>query len=92
MLRQLKSLESRLGRSAPIVRWGPRRIDLDLLMHGDTSIDDAELTLPHPGIAERAFVLVPLADVARAVVVPGRGRVGVLLAGVDAASLERIEP
>jgi 2-amino-4-hydroxy-6-hydroxymethyldihydropteridine diphosphokinase len=92
MLRQLKSLESRLGRSADVVRWGPRLIDLDLLMHGDTSIDDAELTLPHPGIAERAFVLVPLADVAPAVVVPGRGRVGVLLAGVDAASLERIEP
>ena len=67
-------------------------IDLDLLMHGSARIDDPELTLPHPGIAERAFVLAPLADVASAVVVPGRGRVSTLLAQVDAASLERIAP
>lgn len=92
LLRQLKLLESQLGRSAPVVRWGPRLIDLDLLMHGTASIDVAELALPHPGLAERAFVLVPLADVASAVVVPGRGRVSTLLAHVDAASLERIAP
>ena len=90
MLRQLKSLESALGRRAPVVRWGPRLIDLDLLMHGTAILDDPELTLPHPGLAERAFVLVPLAEVAAAVVVPGRGRVSTLLAQVDIRSVERI--
>jgi 2-amino-4-hydroxy-6-hydroxymethyldihydropteridine diphosphokinase len=90
LLQQLKLLESQLGRSAPVVRWGPRRIDLDLLMHGGAVVDEPGLTLPHPGIAERAFVLVPLADVAPEVVVAGRGRVRSLLAGVDVRSLERL--
>jgi 2-amino-4-hydroxy-6-hydroxymethyldihydropteridine diphosphokinase len=45
-------------------RWGPRVLDLDLLFHGDTRIDEPGLTLPHPGIAERAFVLEPLAEAA----------------------------
>jgi 2-amino-4-hydroxy-6-hydroxymethyldihydropteridine diphosphokinase len=90
LLQQLKLLESQLGRSAPVVRWGPRRIDLDLLMHGGAVVDEPGLTLPHPGIAERAFVLVPLADVAPEVIVAGRGRVRSLLAGVDVRSLERL--
>ena len=45
-------------------RWGPRTVDLDVLLHGDTILDDARLTLPHPRMKERAFVLVPLADLA----------------------------
>jgi 2-amino-4-hydroxy-6-hydroxymethyldihydropteridine diphosphokinase len=90
LLHELKSLEARLGRSAPVVRWGPRLIDLDLLMHGGSLVDGPDLTLPHPGIAERAFVLVPLADIAPETVVPGRGRVRSLLAGIAANSLERI--
>jgi 2-amino-4-hydroxy-6-hydroxymethyldihydropteridine diphosphokinase len=90
LLQQLKMLEAQLGRSAPVVRWGPRLIDLDLLMHGRAVVDGPDLTLPHPGIAGRAFVLVPLADIAPETVVPGRGRVRSLLAGVDANSLERI--
>ena len=90
LLAALKDLEARLGRARPVVRWGPRRIDLDLLVHGTERSDVDALRLPHPGIAERAFVLVPLAEIAPDLDVPGLGRVRDLLARVDAASLERI--
>jgi 2-amino-4-hydroxy-6-hydroxymethyldihydropteridine diphosphokinase len=92
MLGALKDLEARLGRARPVVRWGPRRIDLDLLMHGTARSATGELTLPHPGIAERAFVLAPLAEIAPDVDVPGVGRVRALLAAVDATAVERIAP
>ncbi|HEX7375213.1 MAG TPA: 2-amino-4-hydroxy-6-hydroxymethyldihydropteridine diphosphokinase [Steroidobacteraceae bacterium] len=90
MLRALKQLETQLGRATPVVRWGPRRIDLDLLLHGGTRIATDELCLPHPGLAERAFVLVPLADIAPDLVVPQVGRVRLLLRSVDASTLERL--
>lgn len=60
--------------------WGPRTLDLDLLVYGESVSDDPELRLPHPGIAERAFVLVPLADIAPGLMVPGLGRVADLKA------------
>ena len=90
MLDALKGLESRLGRARPVVRWGPRRIDLDLLVHGETRIDTEALRLPHPGIAERAFVLVPLAEIAPELDVPGAGRVRTLLARVNRQGVERL--
>lgn len=90
LLAELKALEARLGRERPIVRWGPRRIDLDLLVHGTVCIDEPGLAVPHPGIAERAFVLAPLAEFAPELVVPGRGRVRDLLARVDSCELERL--
>jgi 2-amino-4-hydroxy-6-hydroxymethyldihydropteridine diphosphokinase len=90
MLAALKDLESRLGRARPAVRWGPRRIDLDLLVHGATRIDTEGLRLPHPGIAERAFVLVPLAEISPDLEVPGVGRVRTLLARVAAEGVERL--
>jgi 2-amino-4-hydroxy-6-hydroxymethyldihydropteridine diphosphokinase len=92
LLRELKALEARLGREVPVVRWGPRRIDLDLLVHGDSRRDAPDLHLPHRGLAERAFVLVPLADIAPELMVPGVGRVSALLRRVDAGALERIAP
>jgi 2-amino-4-hydroxy-6-hydroxymethyldihydropteridine diphosphokinase len=61
LLAALKRLESELGRT-PTYRWGPRRIDLDILTYGDERVDEEDLTVPHPRIAERAFVLVPLAE------------------------------
>lgn len=85
LLRELKSLEQRLGRVAPVVRWGPRRIDLDLLVHGSTRLDTEAIVVPHPGIAGRTFVLAPLADVAPDLDVPGVGRVSALLARHPAA-------
>jgi 2-amino-4-hydroxy-6-hydroxymethyldihydropteridine diphosphokinase len=90
MLAELKALEARLGRERPVVRWGPRRIDLDLLAHGTTRIDEPQIKVPHPGIAERAFVLAPLAEIAPDLDVPGAGRVRTLAARVDSAGLSRI--
>ena len=81
LLEQLRRIETAHGRERT-VRWGPRTLDLDLLVHGVARIDDAELTLPHPGIAERAFVLYPLAELAPALEVPGVGRVAELAARV----------
>lgn len=61
LLAKLKAIESAMGRTATY-RWGPRRIDLDILTYGDLRIDEPELIVPHPRLAERAFVLVPLAE------------------------------
>jgi len=90
LLQCLQATEARLGRERPVVRWGPRRIDLDLLVHGGTRIAQPELTVPHPGIAERAFVLVPLAEIAPDLLVPGAGSVRDLLARVDSSGVERL--
>jgi 2-amino-4-hydroxy-6-hydroxymethyldihydropteridine diphosphokinase len=91
LLHELKALESQLGRTVPVVRWGPRLIDLDLLMHGNTCSSEATLTLPHPGLAERAFVLVPLAELCPALEVPGLGSVSRLLQRLQPVELERID-
>ena len=91
LLRELQGLESALGRAAPVVRWGPRRIDLDLLVHGTTRRQEPDLHVPHPGIADRAFVLAPLCDLSPSLVVPGVGRVRDLLARLDPGGLERID-
>jgi 2-amino-4-hydroxy-6-hydroxymethyldihydropteridine diphosphokinase len=91
LLDELKTLETQLGRAAPVVRWGPRRIDLDLLVHGATRLQEPAIQVPHPGIAERAFVLVPLCDLSPSLVVPGVGRVSGLLRRLDASGLERID-
>jgi 2-amino-4-hydroxy-6-hydroxymethyldihydropteridine diphosphokinase len=62
LLALCKRLERELGRT-PTYRWGPRVIDIDILFYGDLAMETEALTIPHPRIAERAFVLVPLADV-----------------------------
>jgi len=90
LLGELQALETRLGRHRPAVRWGPRRIDLDLLVHGTSQVDAPELKLPHPGIAERAFVLEPLAEIAPDLDIPGAGRVRALLRAVDRTGLRRL--
>jgi 2-amino-4-hydroxy-6-hydroxymethyldihydropteridine diphosphokinase len=61
-------------------RWGPRTLDLDLLLYGDAELDEPWLTVPHPFLHERAFVLEPLAELAPDLNVPGKGRVRDLLA------------
>lgn len=90
-LARLRGIERALGRERTEVRWGPRTIDLDLLVQGNERIADEQLTLPHPGIAEREFVLVPLADVAPSLEVPGVGIVSDLLARVARGAVARIE-
>ena len=90
LLASLQALETSIGRERPVVRWGPRRIDLDLLVHGSARIAEPGLQLPHPGIADRAFVLAPLAEIAPDLDVPGVGRVSALLAKLDSSELERL--
>jgi 2-amino-4-hydroxy-6-hydroxymethyldihydropteridine diphosphokinase len=62
LLRRLLAIEQEMGRVRD-VRWGPRNIDLDLLLYGEMSMETPELTLPHPRMGQRAFVLVPLRDI-----------------------------
>ena len=92
LLESLLEIERRFGRDrgAESERWGPRTVDLDLLLYGDETLDSGGLTLPHPRLHERAFVLVPLAEIAPALEIPGRGRVDALLAAVDATGIEAI--
>lgn len=82
LLGALKELERTLGRAQPILRWGPRRIDLDLLMYSDLRVTERDLVLPHTGLTERNFVLYPLRDIAPEVIVPGHGSVEALAARV----------
>jgi 2-amino-4-hydroxy-6-hydroxymethyldihydropteridine diphosphokinase len=84
LLERLLAIESRLGRvrgEGP--RFGPRTIDLDLLLYGDETIDEPGLTVPHPRLAERRFALEPLAELDPALEVPGLGPVQALLAGLQ---------
>src|ERR1700676_2646563 len=87
----LRALEAGLGREPPRVRWGPRRIDLDLLVFGAERLDGPELTLPHPGIVQRNFVLYPLSEVAPGLEVPGCGRVAELAARAERAGIWRLD-
>lgn len=81
LLEAMQSLESRLGRvRTPGDKWGPRIIDLDLLVYGLRVESTERLTLPHPGISERNFVLFPLRDIAPTLVVPGQGVIARLAA------------
>jgi len=77
LLAAIRGIEAAAGR-VRAERWGPRTLDLDLLVYGSERIDTPELTVPHPGLAERGFVLAPLADIAPTLDVPGAGRVEVL--------------
>jgi 2-amino-4-hydroxy-6-hydroxymethyldihydropteridine diphosphokinase len=85
LLDALLELERAQGRVRDGQRWGPRRIDLDLLLFGQRHLDVERLVLPHPHMTERAFVLVPLADLAPDLIVPGHGALAALLGRVDRA-------
>jgi len=89
LLEELLRIERAAGRDRDNQgeRWGPRALDLDLLLFGDAVIARAGLCVPHPHLHERAFVLVPLAEIAPDALVPGRGRVDALLATVDAQGI-----
>ena len=83
LLERLLAIERRLGRTRDGPRFGPRTIDLDLLVYGEERVDEPGLELPHPRLHERRFALEPLAELDSALVVPGRGLVGELLAGLS---------
>ncbi|MGB2695350.1 MAG: 2-amino-4-hydroxy-6-hydroxymethyldihydropteridine diphosphokinase [Dehalococcoidia bacterium] len=93
LLRHLQEVERDLGRRRG-ERWGPRTLDLDLLLYGEAIIDEPGLRVPHPALPERAFVLVPLAEIASDVRHPQIDRtIGELKAAVDASGVrKRAEP
>ena len=78
LLESLQKIEKRFGRTRNGDRFGPRTLDLDLLMYADQIISSAQLELPHPRMHERLFVLEPLAEIEGDITVPGRGRLSVL--------------
>jgi len=82
LLERLRAVEERFGRVRIPGEHGPRTLDLDLLLYGDSTIDEPELVVPHPRLHERRFVLEPLAELAPGLVIPGRGTVESLLTGV----------
>ena len=75
LLEQLQAIERARGRERGETHWGPRVLDLDLLAYDGLSIDEPGLTVPHPGIAARNFVLLPLLEIAPDFEIPGLGRV-----------------
>lgn len=83
LLERMFGVERELGRTRTGPRFGPRTIDLDLLLYGQESIDEPGLRIPHPRLAERRFVLEPLAELDKDLQVPGRGAVRALLPGLE---------
>ena len=83
LLTRLLGVERALGRTRDGPRFGPRTVDLDLLLYGDAVIDEPGLRVPHPRLHERRFVLEPLAELDPDLDVPGRGRVSDLLAKLE---------
>jgi 2-amino-4-hydroxy-6-hydroxymethyldihydropteridine diphosphokinase len=92
LLARVQEVERAFGRDRPNERrWGPRTLDIDIIAYDDVTVNDPDLTLPHPGVFERAFVLVPLADIAADREIAGV-RVKDALAKVDATGIERLPP
>ncbi len=90
LLRRALAVEASLGRDrASGRRWGPRPVDIDILAYGDVVLDEPDLHLPHPRMAERAFVLVPLAEIAPDWVIGGV-RVADLAARIDTSGVKRL--
>jgi 2-amino-4-hydroxy-6-hydroxymethyldihydropteridine diphosphokinase len=83
LLNRLLAVELALGRQREGPRFGPRTIDLDLLLYGDESVDEPGLEVPHPRLAERRFALEPLHELDPDLVIPGRGRVSDLLSALQ---------
>ena len=83
LLDHLLDVEARLGRERIGPKWGPRTIDLDLLLYGDETVDEPGLVVPHPRLLEREFVLEPLADLVPWLKIPGNGTVHDALAGLQ---------
>jgi 2-amino-4-hydroxy-6-hydroxymethyldihydropteridine diphosphokinase len=91
LLCHLQEIERKQGRIRAKERWGPRVLDLDILLYGEVEIDSPELTIPHPGIAERNFVLLPLREVAPGLLIPNLGRVSDIEVSEDEPGISRID-
>ena len=89
-LAELQAIEKRQGRERDGARWGPRVLDLDLLVFAGQTVEQPGIVVPHPGIADRNFVLLPLGEIAPDLVIPGLGRVADLPVNSDEPSIFRI--
>jgi len=90
MLVELQRIEATRGRDRDEVRWGPRVLDLDLLVFGGLELDEPELKIPHPRIAERNFVLLPLREIAPELFIPGLGCIASVSVNLDEPRISRI--
>jgi 2-amino-4-hydroxy-6-hydroxymethyldihydropteridine diphosphokinase len=89
LLDALQAIEQAQGRKRDGQRWGPRSLDLDILLYGAQQIDEARLQVPHPGLGERNFVLYPMADIAPgSLPIPGQGTLAELQAACPTDGLE----
>jgi len=91
LLGEFQAIERARGRERGGLRWGPRVLDLDLLVFSDLVIEDPGLSVPHPGIAERNFVLLPLRDLAPDLVIPGLGRVAKISVNEQEPRITRVD-
>jgi 2-amino-4-hydroxy-6-hydroxymethyldihydropteridine diphosphokinase len=91
LLHELQQLEQAHGRLRGGSRWGPRTLDLDILLYADEVIDDPDLQIPHPGIMQRNFVLFPLYEVAPEIIIPGAGRLADIVHQFPTEGLMRLE-
>lgn len=91
LLDHLQNIEAAQGRVRSKERWGARTLDLDLLLFGELMLDDPRLTLPHPGMHERNFVLYPLAEIAPQLAIPGRAPMAALLAQCPVRGLRPLD-
>lgn len=90
LLTALQAIEATQGR-VRTVRWGPRTLDLDLLLYDDLVLDGPRLTLPHPRLHQRAFVVYPLYDIAPDLKIPGQGLLSELLKKIPQSTLARLD-
>lgn len=90
LLHLLQSVENEHGRVRGR-RWGERTLDLDILLYGDVQMQIEALTLPHPGISQRAFVLLPLSDCAPDLEIPGQGKLSALFANCPLNGIQKLE-
>lgn len=90
LLAALQSIEHAQGRRRGGPRWGPRSLDLDLLLYGNLQLESVELTLPHPGLKDRPFVLIPLLEIAPELRLPCGTSIAKLAAATRTGGLERL--
>ncbi|MCP4409734.1 MAG: 2-amino-4-hydroxy-6-hydroxymethyldihydropteridine diphosphokinase [Gammaproteobacteria bacterium] len=90
LLDELMEIERTHHRKRTEQRWGPRTLDLDILIYGDQQIDHTRLTVPHSGMQRRAFVLYPLQEINPDIHIPGRGPIGTLIAQCPRGDLIRV--
>lgn len=91
LLAELQRIEAQQGRLRTGTRWGPRTLDLDLLLYGQEQMATERLTVPHPGLSQRAFVLYPLQEIAPDLIIPAQGRLEDLVKKCPPEGLERME-